>query len=227
MKLYYSPGACSLAPHIVLREAERHFDLERVDLKTKRTSSGADFMLINPRGYVPALQLDGPESDVLVENAAILQYIGDLAPEKLLVPPNGTFARYYLQSWLSFVGGEIHKQFGPLFEKPAEALAARLRGKISERFLYLQEVLVDRGFLMGERFTVADAYLFVMLQWCDKFRIDLQLYPNLDDYELRVSQRPAVQAAMSAEGLPGRHHWKQNGSTILANTSVGRGIIHP
>jgi glutathione S-transferase len=210
MKLYYAPGACSLAPHIVLREAGRHFDLERVDLKTHRTSAGADYMLINPRGYVPALQLDGRSSDVLVENAAILQYIGDLAPEKYLVPPNGTFTRYHLQSWLSFIGGEVHKQFGPLFHKPTEAVAAQQRGKIGERFLYLEEVLVDRGFLMGERFTVADAYLFVMLQWCDKFSIDLQLYPNLDDYEHRISQRPAVRAAMAAEGLQGRHHWKKS-----------------
>jgi glutathione S-transferase len=210
MKLYYAPGACSLASHIALREAGRHFDLERVDLKTHRTSAGADFMLINPRGYVPALQLDGGHGDVLVENAAILQYIGDLAPEKWLVPANVTFARYQLQSWLSFIGGEIHKQFGPLFHKPTEAVAAQQRGKIGERFLYLEEVLVDRAYLMGERFTVADAYLFVMLQWCDKFHIDLQLYPNLDDYEHRISQRPAVRAAMSAEGLQGRHHWKKS-----------------
>ena len=210
MKLYYSPGACSLAPHIALREAGRHFDLERVDLKTHRTSAGSDFMLINPRGYVPALQLDGPDSDVLVENAALLQYIGDLAPEKLLVPPNGTFARYHLQSWLSFIGSEVHKQFSPLFGKLTEQVAAHQRGKIGERFLYLEEVLLDRGFLMGERFTVADAYLFVMLQWSEKFSIDLQLYPNLDDYEFRISQRPAVRAAMAAEGLQGRHHWKKS-----------------
>ena len=208
MKLYYSPGACSLAPHIALREAERRFDLERVDLKSHRTSAGSDFILINPRGYVPALQLDG--SEVLVENAAVLQYIGDLAPEKMLVPPNGTFARYHLQSWLSFIGSEIHKQFGPLFHKPTEAVAAQQRGKIGERFLYLEEALSDRGYLMGEYFTVADAYLFVMLQWSDRFHIDLQMYPNLDDYEFRISQRPAVRAAMAAEGLQGRHHWKKS-----------------
>lgn len=210
MKLYYSPGACSLAPHIALRETDRFFDLERVDLKSHRTSSGADYMLINPRGYVPALQLDGPGSDVLTEVPAILQYIADLAPEAMLAPPNGTFARYHLQSWLSFIGSELHKQFGPLFGKPTDAVAAHQRGKISERFMYLEDVLTDRAFLMGERMTVADAYLFVMLQWCDRFRIDLQLYPNLDDYEFRVAQRGTVRMAMAAEGLHGRHEWKKS-----------------
>jgi glutathione S-transferase len=211
MKLYYSPGACSLGPHIALREADRFFDLERVDLKTRRTSSGADYMLINPRGYVPALQLDGPGSEVLAENIAILQYIADLAPEKMLAPPNGTFARYHLQSWLAFVSTEIHKQFSPLFTPgTTEAVAAKQRGKVSERFMYLEDVLHDRGYLMGERFTVADAYLFVMLQWADRFHFDLQLYPNLDDYEFRIAQRPAVRAAMASEGLQGRHHWKKS-----------------
>ena len=209
MKLYYSPGACSLAPHIALREAERTFDLERVDLETHRTSSGQDYMLINPRGYVPALRLDGPGSEVLFEAQVILQYIADLAPEKMLAPPQGTFGRYHLQSWLAFISTELHKQFSPMFGKPTEAVAAGLRGKISERFIYLEDVLSDKACLMGERFTVADAYLFVMLQWADRFHIDLQLYPNLDDFEYRISQRPAVQAAMAAEGLHGRHHWKK------------------
>ena len=211
MKLYYSPGACSLAPHIALREAHRNFDLERVDLKTHRTASGGDFMLINPRGYVPALQLDGPGSDVLVEVSAVLQYIADLAPEAMLAPPNGTFARYHLQSWLGFVSTEIHKQFGPLFAKDTpEAIAAKQRGKISERLMYLEDILSDRPYLMGERFMICDAYLFTMLQWADRFHLDLQLYPNVDDFEFRVSQRPAVQAAMRAEGLHGRHAFKKS-----------------
>jgi glutathione S-transferase len=202
MKLYYSPGACSLSPHIVLREAERRFDLERVDLKTHRTASGADYMLINPKGYVPALQLDGPESPILTEGPAIVQYVADLVPDARLVPPNGTFVRYHLQAWLNFISTEIHKQFAPLFDPtlPA-AVAARLRGKIGQRLVYLQDVLNDRAFVMGETFTVVDAYLFVMLQWCEPHGIDLALYPNLDDYEHRVAQRPAVQAAMSAEGI--------------------------
>ena len=209
MKLFYSPGACSLAPHIALREADRRFDLERVDLKSHRTSSGQDYMLINPRGYVPALRLDGPGSETLFEAQVILQYIADLAPEKMLAPPQGTFGRYHLQSWLAFISTELHKQFSPMFHRPTEAVAAHLRGKISERFIYLEDVLSDKPCLMGERFTVADAYLFVMLQWADRFHIDLQLYPNLDDFEYRVAERPAVQAAMVAEGLQGRHHWRK------------------
>lgn len=202
MKLYYSPGACSLASHIALREAERTFDLDRVDLRTHRTATGADYYQINPKGYVPTLQLDGPGSMVLTENAAILQYIADLVPEKGLAPPNGTFARYHLQEWLDFIGSEIHKQFGPLFHPDTPALTQeRLRGKIGERFAYLNGVLIDRGFLMGETFTVADCYLLAMLRWTERFEIDLQLYPNLDEYYQRMLPRPTVQAAMVAEGL--------------------------
>jgi glutathione S-transferase len=208
MKLYYTPGACSLAPHIALREAERHFDLERVDLKTHRTSSGGDYRLVNPRGDVPALQLDGPGSDILVEAPAVLQYIADLAPERRLAPASGTVARYQLQSWLSFMATQVQEQFGPLFDKAPEAVCAKQRRKISERFRYLEDVLTDRAYLMGETVSVADLYLFVMLQWTGKLSIDLQLYPTLDDYESRLSQRPAVQAALAAEGLQGRHRWK-------------------
>lgn len=211
MKLYYSPGACSLSPHIVLREAERRFDLERVDLASHRTASGGDFLLINPKGYVPALRLDGPGSEVLTEVAAIVQYIGDLAPGAHLVPPAGTFARYHLQELLNFVSSELHKQFGPLFDaRTPAAVAAHQRGKIGERLLYLQDVLNDRAFLMGESFTVADAYLFVMLQWCRPHGIELETYPNLDDYESRIAQRPAVQAALAAEGLLGHHRYRRS-----------------
>lgn len=198
MKLYYSPGACSLAAHIALREADRHFDLERVDLKSHRTSSGGDYMLVNPRGYVPALVLDG---DCIVEVAAVLQYVADLAPEKMLAPAYGTFQRYHLQSWLTFVSSELHKQFSPLFAGASEELAAKQRGKISERFMYLEDVLTDRAYLMGERFTVADAYLFVMLRWAEHFKIAIDLYPNLRDYRDRLLPRPAIQAALAAEGL--------------------------
>jgi glutathione S-transferase len=209
MKLFYSPGACSLSPHIVLREAERGFDLERVDLRTHRTATGGDFLLINPKGYVPALQLDGPGSPVLTEGPAIVQYIADLAPDAHLAPPHGTFARYHLQEWLNFLQGELHKQFGFLkhYEgKLPRAVVEGVRGQIGERLLYLQDVLSDRAFLMGESFTVADAYLFTMLQWCGNHRIDLGLYPNLDDYEVRVANRPAVIAALTAEGQLARHH---------------------
>jgi glutathione S-transferase len=211
MKLYYAPGACSLSPHIVLREADRRFDLERVDLTTHRTASGGDFLKINPKGYVPALQLDGPGSPILTEGPVIVQYIADLAPEAHLVPPNGTFARYHLQEWLNFISSEIHKQFSPLFEAATPPqVGERQRGKIGQRFLYLQDVLNDRAFLMGETFTVADAYLFVMLQWCNPLGIDLGLYPNLDDYEYRIARRPAVQAALSAEGLLDHHRYHRS-----------------
>lgn len=202
MKLYYAPGACSLAPHIALREAERRFDLERVDLRTHRTASGSDYTLINPKGYVPALQLDGPGSPILTEASVVLQYIADLAPEATLAPASGTQARYRLQELLSFIATELHKQFGPLFDsKTPRAVASHQRGKISDRLLYLQDVLNDRAYLMGESFTIADAYLFVMLQWAGSHDIDLQLYPNLDDYEARIMERPAVQMALAAEGL--------------------------
>ncbi|HEX4422056.1 MAG TPA: glutathione transferase GstA [Kofleriaceae bacterium] len=211
MKLYYSPGACSLSPHIVLREAERRFDLERVDLKSHRTSSGADYLKINPKGYVPALQLDGPGSPILTEGPVIVQYIADLAPEARLIPPSGTFGRYHAQEWLNFISAELHKQFAPLNNpKAPRAVVEHQRGKISERLLYLQDVLSDRAFLMGESFTVADAYLFVMLQWCPTHGIDLELYPNLDDYESRIARRPAVQAALAAEGLTQRHHYRRS-----------------
>lgn len=211
MKLFYSPGACSLAPHIVLREAERRFDLERVDLKTHRTASGADYRQINPKGYVPALELDGPGSPVLTEVAAIVQYVGDLVTAGRLVPPNGTFARYHLQEWLTFISSEIHKQFGPLFDpKVAKPVAERQRGKIGERLVYLQGVLDDSPFVMGETFCVADAYLFTMLQWCQPHGIDLAMYPNLDDYEDRIAQRPAVQAAMAAEGILPHMHQRRS-----------------
>ena len=212
MKLFYAPGACSLSPHIVLREATLRFDLERVDLKTHRTASGADFLVINPKGYVPALQLDGPIGPILTEGPAIVQYLGDLAPEAHLVPPNGTIARYHLQEWLNFIATEIHKQFEPLHDTRTLASAAEhQRGKISRRFLYLQDVLDDRAFLMGETFTVADAYLFVMLQWCTPLGIDLALFPNLAEYDQRIMQRPAVQAALSAEGLLDHHRYRSTG----------------
>jgi len=208
MKLYYAPGACSLASHIVLREIDRTFDLERVDLKTHRTARGADYFEINPKGYVPALQLDGPGSDILTENVAILSYLADLAPSAHIAPPSGTFARYHLLEWLAFINGEVHKQFSPLFSPTTHIQTQEVqRGKLGQRFLYLQDVLSDRAFLMGESFTVADAYLFVMLMWCERFHLDLQLWPNLDDYYLRVRNRQAVQAAMAAEGLI-EHRWR-------------------
>lgn len=211
MKLYYAPGACSLAPHIALREAGRNFDLERVDLATHRTASGRDFLEINPKGYVPVLELDDAGAERLTEAQVILQYVADLAPERTLIPVGGTFARYHAQEWLAFVATELHKQLSPLFNpKTPQATQSFQRGKIADRLLYLGDVLGTQGYLMGEHFTVCDAYLFVMLQWCTKFGIDLSLWPNVDDYETKLSERPAIVAAMKAEGLTGRHAYRKS-----------------
>ena len=205
MKLYYAPGACSLGPHIALREADRTFDLERVDLKMHRNALGDDFLAVNPKGYVPALQLDGDHSDVLTENVAILTYIADLAPEAHLIPPAGTFARYHHLEWLAFISTELHKQFSPLFGSATPVATQETeRAKIGQRLMWLQDHFEDRPFLMGETMTVADIYLFVMLTWCERFHIDVLLWPNLEDFYHRVRDRHSVEEAMTAEGLIGR-----------------------
>lgn len=211
MKLYYAPGACSLAPHIALREAGRNFDLERVDLETHRTAGGRDYLEINPNGYVPALELDRSGTELLTEAQVILQYIADLAPDRALIPVAGTFARYRAQQWLAFIATELHKQFSPLFNpKTPQVTQTFQRGKIADRLLYLGDVLGTQGYLMGEHFTVCDAYLFVMLQWAGKFGIDLALWPNVDDYETKLAERPAIVAAMAAEGISGRNHVRKS-----------------
>jgi len=202
MKLYYSPGRSSLAPHLVLRELERSFDLVRVDLETGRTASGADFFAINPKGQVPVLQLDGMGSAMLTEVPAILLYLADLVPDRQLAPPNGSLARYHLYEWLSFVGTEVHKPFTALFrDDVSDSFKSKIRGTIGEHFLFLSDRLADRAYLLGGRFTVADAYLYTVLRWCDQVGLDLPIWPNLDDYAFRVSHRPSVQAAAVAEGL--------------------------
>jgi glutathione S-transferase len=227
MKLYYVPGASSLAVHIALREAERRFELERFGKRavhdqpwsadTLRDPSaqpdhapGTGLLPGDPHGHVPVLELDSPQGAVLTQVAAILQYVADLAPEKQLAPANGTLGRYHLQSWLAFIGSELE----PLFVAMSEAgrrrgnggeWSAVLRGKLSERLIYIEDVLVDRAFLLGETFSVADAYLFVILRWADAVGCDLQLYPNVDNYEFRIEGRPAVAASLAAEGLVGRH----------------------
>lgn len=206
MKLYYVPGDGSLSPHIVLREAGLRFDLERVDLTTHRTASGADFLALNPMGEVPVLQLGGSGAAILTDLPAILQYLGDRAPQARLVPAGSTRARCDLQTWLDFIARDLHPQLGSLLHGrlPAE-VAARRRGEVGARLLRLQDVLNGRAFLMGETFTVADAYLFVMLRWCGLLGINLGLYPNLEDYEQRIASRPAVRAALSAEGQLEHH----------------------
>lgn len=199
MQLYYAPGACSLSPHIVAREAGIPVTLEKVDLKIHKTASGEDYYAVNPKGYVPALKLD--DGATLTEGPAIVQYLADLKPQSGLAPPNGSFARYKLQEWLTFINGEIHKPFGVLFSSPSDANRKEAVEKINKRFTLVEKELGDKPFLTGNSFTVADAYLFVMLTWAHKHRIELAPYPKLEAYFARVKARPKVVEAMREEGL--------------------------
>jgi len=198
MKLYFSPGACSLSPHIALREAGLAYELEKVDLKTKKYGKERDFTKVNPKGYVPTLQFE--DGSVLTEGPAIVQWIADQAPEKRLAPAAGTMERYHLVEWLNFISTELHKQFSPLFN-PASSddQKARQRELISKRFDYVQKELGDHPYLMGDHFTVADAYLFTVLGWGKWVDIDLAKWPKLAEYVARVAARPKVQAALDAE----------------------------
>jgi glutathione S-transferase len=201
MKLYYSKGACSLSPHITACEAELPLELVEVDLAAKRTETGEDFLLINPNGYVPVLILD--DGSKLMEGPAIVQYLADQAPGKELAPPAGTFERYQLQQWLNFISTEIHKGgFAPLFN-PATPDAAKQMAiaALTSRLETVAEQLSDRAFLLGEHFTVADAYLFVTLGWGAYVDVDISRWPVLADYAAKISARPAVQKAMKEEGL--------------------------
>jgi glutathione S-transferase len=196
MKLYFSPGACSLHPHITLREAGVPFELERVDLRSHKVHDGTDYYTVNPKGYVPALRLD--DGSLLTEGAVIDQYVADLRPEKKLIPAAGTMDRYHLQEWLNFIAAEIHKAFGPLFGND-EAAKEAARTRIGKRFDFVQQSLGSRPYLTGETFTVADAYLFNMLRWTTFTGIDLAKWPALEAFFKRVEQRPAVQEALAAE----------------------------
>jgi len=200
MKLYYKAGACSLSPHIALLEAGLAFELEAVDLKTKLTASGADFTAINSKGYVPALVLDNGK--VLTEGAAIVQYIADLKPESGLAPANGSEARYELQSWLSFISTELHKPFGSLFN-PAQSAdwKAAAQALLNKRLDWVATQLGEREFLLGDRFTVADGYLFTVLGWANIVGFSLDAWPNLQTYLARIGARPKVIEALKAEGL--------------------------
>ena len=200
MKLYYSPGACSLSPHIVLREAGLPFELEQVDLKTKQTKAGADFRAINPKGYVPALQLD--DGQVLTEGPAIVQYLADRKPEAKLAPAQASLERYRLQEWLNYLTSEIHKGLGSLFNASMpDAWKAVVKDNLAQRFAFLTKSLEGKPYLMGESFTVADAYLFTLLGWTKWLDIDLGKWPVLKAYSDRVAKRPAVRSALEAEGL--------------------------
>jgi glutathione S-transferase len=201
MKLYYAPGACSLSPHIVAREAGIALELERVDLATNphRTETGADFTEINRKGSVPALRLD--DGQLLTEGAAIVQYLADLAPETGLAPAAGTLARYRLQEWLSFIGTELHKMFSPWLFHPeyGEQAAQVARAKIAQRLAFLDAHLADHPYLLGLSFTVADAYAFTIVAWARPMRIDLAPFPHLQRYMDRIAARPTVQEAMRLE----------------------------
>jgi glutathione S-transferase len=200
MKLYFTPGACSMAPHIVLREAGITFDLEKVHLATKQTAHGEDYAKINPKGYVPAIRLD--DGQILTEAAVILQYLADQKPESGLAPKPGTMDRYRLMEWLNFVTSEIHKQFGPLFNPKVTGEWKENQMKmLRRRFDYLTERFTGKQYLMGDKFTVADAYLFTILNWSNFLKFDLGRWPTLKDYMARVGARPAVKEAMKVEGL--------------------------
>ena len=203
MKLYYSPGACSLSPHIVLAAAGLPFDLEKVDLSAKRTERDIDYWKINPKGYVPALELD--DGQVLTEGPAIVQYLADQVPHKKLAPPAGTLERYHLQEWLNFISTELRKGFSPLFNpKATEEWKGVVRELLGRRMAIVAERLEGRDYLMGEAFTVADAYLYTVLNWARHVKLDLSPWPLLAAYQTRVAARPAVDAVLQAEGLVAR-----------------------
>jgi glutathione S-transferase len=198
LKLYFSPGACSLSPHIIAREAQLEIKLEKVDFGSKKTASGKDYLAINPKGYVPALELDNGQ--VLTENPAIALYLADQKPASKLAPANGTFERYKTLEMLSYINSEIHKAYSPLFNPklPAEQRQDRI-DYLNKRYPIVEKVLADRPYLFGENFSVADAYLFVITRWSGFLKVDLSKFKAVAAFQERVSQRPAVKAAIEAE----------------------------
>lgn len=200
MKLYYARGTCSLAPHIVLHELGVPFDTEAVNHREKKTASGGDYRAINPKGYVPTLQLD--DGEYLSEAAVVLQYLADRRPELGLIPPANSMQRYRVLEWLQFIATELHKSYSPLFNPTApEEYKEIARQKIIERLQFIDPLLSRQDYLMGSHFTVADAYLFVVVRWSPTVGIDLAPVPHIAAFQLRVLERPAVQAALRAEGL--------------------------
>jgi glutathione S-transferase len=200
MKLYYSPGACSLSPHIALREAGVPVELKKVDLAAKQLDGGGDYLQVNGKGQVPVLEL--PDGSVLTEGPAIVQYIADQNPDSKLAPKAGTLERYRLQEWLNFITSELHKQFSPLFNKAAAPeWKAGVMANIRKRFDWLNKQLDGKTYLMGEQFTVADGYLFTILNWARHVGLDLADWPAIKTYHERVRARPKVQEALKAEGL--------------------------
>ncbi|MGQ0729991.1 glutathione transferase GstA [Acidovorax sp.] len=200
MKLYYSPGACSLSPHIALQEAGLAYTPVLASTKSHKLQDGTDYYTINALGYVPVLELDSGER--LREGPAIVQYIADQVPDKQLAPANGTLARYRLQEWLTFIGTELHKGFSPLFNPATpEEYKPMVRERLLQRLQWVDGQLAGKQYLMGDQFTVADGYLFTVTNWTQPTKLDISGLANLAAYRERVSARPAVQAAMKAEGL--------------------------
>ena len=200
MKLFYAPGACSLSPHIALREAGIAFDMQKVSTKTKEMEGGGDYYMVNGKGYVPTLQLD--DGQYLSEGPAIVQYIADQKPDSGLAPKAGSMERYRLQEWLNFITSEIHKSFSPLFRPDSTPeMKQSATDNLSKRFDWLATQLDGKDYLMGKQFTVADGYLFTVLNWTKFVNIDLGKWPVLAAYHARVQARPKVQEALKAEGL--------------------------
>jgi glutathione S-transferase len=200
MKLYYAPGTCALSPHIALLEAGLKFDLEKVDIRSKRLADGSDYLQVNGKGSVPLLKLDDGRS--LTEGPAIVQYIADLKPESGLAPANGTYERYKVQEWLNFISTELHKQYSPLFNPANPDEVKKLsRATIAKKLEWLAKQLEGRSFLTGEQFTVADGYLFTVLRWSKITDVDLTPWPVIGKFMERVAARPKVQEALKAEGL--------------------------
>jgi glutathione S-transferase len=200
MKLYYSPGACSLSPHIVIRELGLPVELEKIDLGAKKTAKGVDFLTINPKGQVPTLELD--DGQVLTEGPAIVQYLADRKPEAGLLPAAGSMDRYRVQEWLNHITSELHKSYTPLFNPNApEEYKTIARANLAKRYRRIDELLKGKAYLMGDRFTVADAYLFTVTNWAGHVAVDLSEFPNLLAFQKRVAERPGVKEAVKAEGL--------------------------
>ena len=200
MKLYYSPGTCALSPHIALEESGLPYEAIAAPINTHKLADGTDYYTINPLGYVPLLVLD--DGRQLREGPAIVQYIADQVPAKNLAPANGTFERAKLQEMLNFIGTELHKGFSPLFNPatPAEFKPVVI-AKLHDRFKFMEGEMAGKQFVMGDTFSVADAYLFTVTGWAPHVGVDLAPYPNLLAYRARIGARPAVVAAMKAEGL--------------------------
>jgi glutathione S-transferase len=207
MKLYYAPGVCSLAPHIVAHEAGLNIGLIKTDIRAKTTESGADFNATNPLGYVPALELD--DGSIMTEGPAIMQLLSDKAPASHLAPPNGTPERYKMQSWLNFISTELHKGFTPLLSpaiagKLNEQSKAVFMERLMSRFAVLDTHLAKHDYLMGRQFTCADAYCYTVSRWAPRLHIDIPAkFPHLAAFMTRCEARPGVQAALKAEGLTG------------------------